>query len=163
MATIDLQRLNRNLYSIYLLSILMGTKLKSWEIYSQAKRPSFDFTLPLHFLCMMCPLDDFTCHSKYTLLLKENIEVCAHILQNLDLLLQELLLLLNLCFNFVQEQVLRLLPLCEYDNKTILEVVNGANLVHLYSHLFAFRNNQTKVSLKRWFVTRYGGESRHSV
>jgi len=122
----------------------------------------FDFALSLDLLSLLCTPDDLSSDSDYTLVLKENVEVGAHILQHLDLLLQELLLLLDLCLDIVQEQVLRLLPLCEYDNKTILEVVNGANLVHLYSHLFAFRNNQTKVSLKRWFVTQYGGESRHS-
>ena len=69
---------------------------------------------------------------------EENVEVGTHILQHLDLLLQELLLLLNLGLDVFQEQVLRLPSLLQHTQQRIVEVVNGANLVDLHSHLFAF-------------------------
>ena len=98
----------------------------------------FDFALSLDLLGLLCTPDDLSSHSDHTLVLKENVEVGAHILQHLDLLLQELLLLLDLCLDVVQEQVLRLLPLLEDAKQTIVEVVDGADLAHLHSHLFAF-------------------------
>lgn len=100
----------------------------------------FDFALPLHFLCLLllCALDDLSCNSDHAFVLEENVEVGAHILQHLDLLLQELLLLLDLGLDVVQKQILRLPSLLENAQQTIVEVVDGANLVHLYSHLFAF-------------------------
>ena len=98
----------------------------------------FDFALSLDLLGLLCTPDDLSSHSNHTLVLKENVEVGAHIFQHLDLLPQELLLLLDLRLDVVQEQVLRLLPLLEDAKQTIVEVVDCADLAHLHSHLFAF-------------------------
>lgn len=98
----------------------------------------FDFALSLDLLGLLCALDDLSSHGHDALVLQENVEVGAHILQHLDLLPQELLLLLDLRLDVLQEQVLRLLPLLEHAKQAIVEVVDGANLVHLHSHLFAF-------------------------
>lgn len=98
----------------------------------------FDFALSLDLFSLHRTLDYFSSHSDYALVLKEYVEVGAHILEHLDLLPQELLLLLNLGLDVVQEQVLRLLPLLQHAKHAIVEVVDGADLGHLNSHLFAF-------------------------
>jgi hypothetical protein len=98
----------------------------------------FDFALSLDLLSLLCALDDLSSHGHDALVLEEYVEVGAHILQHLDLLLQELLLLLDLRLDVVKEQVLRLLSLLENAKQTIVEVVDGADLVHLHSHLLAF-------------------------
>lgn len=104
----------------------------------------FDFTLPPHNLSLLCSLDDLSGNSHDTLVFDQNVKVVAHILQQFDLLPEELVLLLDFGLDIFQEHILGFPTLLKNSNQGIVEVVEGANLVNLNSHLCAFCSDQTK-------------------